>query len=185
MQARQESAPQIKMLFVCSSIFAAGAVAVLLLPKTISGIFSSAFLPHAYCYLYDKSLMALHVSSDTIIWISYVAISITLGYIVSRTRSEIPFSWMFLAFGVFIIACGFTHFMEVVVLWYPLYWLAGDIKLVTAVASIVTAITLPMLVPKIRAMIVSAHVSEHRKNMLQQANDSLQIGNHQSNSRGG
>src|SRR5690348_8469220 len=96
------------------------------LPQTLLGVFSTRFLPHVYCYLYDKKLIALHVGSDAAIWISYVAISVTLTYLVYRTRREIPFSWMFLAFGTFIIACGFTHLMEVVVLWKPLYWLSGD-----------------------------------------------------------
>ena len=95
-----------------------------LLPEGTRGIFSSQFLPHAYCYLYNWNLILLHVISDGLIWLSYFAISLTLVHIVHRTRREIPFSWMFLAFGAFIIACGFTHLMEVIVLWKPVYWLA-------------------------------------------------------------
>lgn len=104
---------------------------------------------------------------------SYVSIALTLAYLVWRTRREMPFSWMFLAFGTFIIACGFTHFMEMVVLWKPLYWLAGDIKLVTALASVVTAIALPPLVPQVQSMIQSADLSEDRRLRLEQANQEL------------
>jgi signal transduction histidine kinase len=103
-----------------------------------------------------------------------VAIALTLTYMVGRARREIPFSWLFLAFGTFIIACGFTHFMEIVVLWKPLYWLAGDIKLLTALASVVTAIALPSVVPQILAMVRSAHVSEDRRIRLASANADLQ-----------
>lgn len=46
--------------------------------------------------------------------IAYLAISGTLVYLVYRARRDIPFRWMFLAFGLFIVACGGTHFMEVV-----------------------------------------------------------------------
>ena len=64
--------------------------------------------------------------------------------------------------------------MEIVVLWKPLYWLAGDIKLLTALASLVTAIALPSVVPQVLAMVQSAHVSEERKLQLASANEDLQ-----------
>jgi len=147
------------------------------LPQTLLGVFSTRFLPHVYCYLYDKKLIALHVGSDTAIWISYVAISVTLTYLVYRTRREIPFSWMFLAFGTFIIACGFTHFMEVVVLWKPLYWLSGDVKLLTAVASVITAIALPPLVPKVHEMIIAAKTSNQHQELTEHSNDELSRAN--------
>src|SRR5271170_3578288 len=118
-----------------AAALALSAGALVMIPSALRSITSSNFLPHATCYLYNKQLIALHVGSDTAIWLAYVAISCTLVYLVWKTRREIPFSWMFLAFGTFIVACGFTHFMEVVVLWKPLYWLAGDVKLVTALAS--------------------------------------------------
>jgi signal transduction histidine kinase len=153
--------------------FALAAAALVMIPTALRGILSSDFLPHAYCYLYDKKLIALHVGSDALIWLSYVAISCTLVYLVWRARREVPFSWMFLAFGLFIVACGFTHFMEVVVLWKPLYWLAGDIKLITAVASVITAIALPPLVPQIHAMVTAAHLSEDRRLQLERANIEL------------
>jgi PAS domain S-box-containing protein len=54
---------------------------------------------------------------------------------------------MFLAFGIFIIACGATHAMEVWTLWTPTYWLSGAVKAVTAVASMTTAVLLVKLVP--------------------------------------
>ena len=156
-----------------AAVFSA-VVALMLVPATVGSALSTSFLPHAYCYLYDRKLIALHLGSDGAIWLSYVSIALTLGYLVHRTRREIPFSWMFLAFGTFIIACGFTHFMEMVVLWKPLYWLSGDIKLVTALASVVTAIALPPLVPQIHAMISSAGLSEQRRLQLERTNSEMQ-----------
>jgi len=147
--------------------------ALILVPAAVSSALSSRFLPHVYCYLYDKKLIALHVGSDGVIWLSYVSIALTLAYLVRRSRQEIPFSWMFLAFGTFIIACGFTHFMEMVVLWKPVYWLAGDIKLVTALASVITAMALPPLVPQIQSMVKSATLSEERRLQVESANQEL------------
>ena len=135
-------------------------------PNMISGATSAYGWAHAYCYLNNSKLIWLHVLTDSVIFLSYAAISVVLAYLVYRTRRGMPFSWMFLAFGTFIIACGFTHLMEVIVLWKPLYWLSGDVKLITAVASLITAVALPPLVPKVEAMVQMAKLSEARSQIL-------------------
>src|SRR5262249_44756233 len=81
-------------------------------------------------------------------------------------RDLIPFQWMVLAFGLFIIACGMTHFMEVLTLWTPLYWLAGDVKVVTAMASVGTAVALPPLVPRILELVRAQEIVEQRTSEL-------------------
>jgi CheY-like chemotaxis protein len=48
--------------------------------------------------------------------VAYFSISSTLYYIIRRIR-DVPFQWMYLCFGVFIVACGVTHFMDVVTVW--------------------------------------------------------------------
>ena len=73
---------------------------------------------------------------------------------------------MLLAFGAFIIACGATHFMEVWTLWYPDYWLAGNIKMLTALASVTTAVALPPLVPRALALVRAQEVAESRRVQL-------------------
>jgi signal transduction histidine kinase/DNA-binding NarL/FixJ family response regulator len=132
------------------------------------------FHPHGYCYLWLPRLVGAHVISDALIFLSYLAISLTLVYLVRHTHREIPFSWMFLAFGAFIVACGATHAMEIVTLWQPLFWLSADVKIVTAVASVVTAVALPPLVPRVIDMVAAARVSEARRIALEQANADLQ-----------
>ena len=105
------------------------------------------FMPHRYCYLWNPGLVWLHVISDSLIAISYFTIPFTLLWFV-RKRRDLPFSWMFVLFGAFIVACGATHVMEVWNLWHAQYWLAGVLKAVTAVASVGTAILLVRLVPQ-------------------------------------
>src|SRR5438874_1786013 len=105
-------------------------------------------MPHAVCYLWDVRLLTLHAVTDILIGLSYVAISTTLGVLVMRARRDIPFHWVILAFGAFIVACGATHLMEVWTLWTAAYWTAGGIKAITALASMATALVLPPLVPK-------------------------------------
>ena len=125
------------------------------------------FMSHGHCYLWLKSLVRLHFFSDLAIGLAYVFISLTLVYFVRRGRKDIPFHWIFLAFGTFIIACGATHFVEVWTLWTPVYWFSGAVKLVTAVASVLTAFVLPPLIPKSLALIRAAKVSEERKAELE------------------
>jgi PAS domain S-box-containing protein len=105
------------------------------------------FMPHGYCYLWNPGLVWLHVISDLLIAAAYFTIPFTLLRFV-RKRRDLPFSWMFVLFGVFIVACGATHVMEVWNLWHAQYWLAGGLKAVTAVASVGTAILLVRLVPQ-------------------------------------
>ena len=116
------------------------------------------FMPHAHCYLFNGDLMRLHGGSDFLIGASYVSISATLVWLVYRARKNLPFHWMMLAFAIFIVACGATHFME---LWtltaeHPRYWLSGWVKVVTAIASVTTAMVLPPLVPRILELMESA-----------------------------
>lgn len=111
-------------------------------------LFSSGdFRPHGYCYLWNPGLVWLHVVSDLLIALAYFTIPVTLIWFV-RKRRDLPFSWMFGLFGVFIVACGSTHLMEVWNLWHANYWLAGVFKAITAVASVPTAILLARLVPQ-------------------------------------
>jgi len=132
------------------------------------------FHPHGYCFLWLPSLISTHVISDLLIGLSYVAISATLGYLVWRARRELPYSWMFVAFGAFIICCGATHFMEVWTLWTPVYWLSGGVKIVTAAASVVTALALPPLVPRILALVADARLSEERRLALEDTRRQLE-----------
>lgn len=111
-------------------------------------IFSSdSFMPHGHCYLWKPSLVWLQVLSNGAIGLSYVAISSTLAYLVYRIR-DLPFQWIYLAFGLFIITCGLTHFLDIWTIWTPIYWADGFVRSVTAIASAVTACVLPFLIPK-------------------------------------
>ena len=135
---------------------------------------TSAFLPHWYCFLGDRPLIYSHLVSDLLIGLSYVAISVTLAWIVYRAHRGIPFHWLFLAFGTFIIACGATHFMEVVTLFQPVYWLSAYVKGITAAASLATAIALPLVTPSILAQVEAVSVSEERRERLESANKELE-----------
>jgi PAS domain S-box-containing protein len=132
------------------------------------------FMSHGHCYLWIPALVRLHAISDLAIGLAYIAISCTLVLFVRRSPGSIPFHWMFLAFGLFIVACAGTHLVEILTVWVPVYWLSGGIKLITALASVTTAVALPPLVPKARGLLRSAELSKKHEAELEASNAALQ-----------
>lgn len=62
-------------------------------------------MPHGMCYLWDPTIVWINAVSDALIGLSYVAISVALSWLVHRARRDIPFTSVFIAFGLFIVAC--------------------------------------------------------------------------------
>jgi PAS domain-containing protein len=87
---------------------------------------------------------------------------------------------MFVSFGVFILACGATHTMEVWTLCHGTYGLSGAIKVVTAMASVPTAILLVQIVPQMLALpspeAMRVEIAERKRveRALHQANNELE-----------
>ncbi|MBD2253439.1 sensor histidine kinase [Nostoc parmelioides] len=131
----------------------------------IQNIFAdNLFIPHGHCYLWQPGLVWLHLLSDFLIAVAYYSIPITLVYFV-RKRQDLPFKWIFLLFGAFIVSCATSHVMEIWTLWHPTYWLSGLMKAITAFISIYTAIVLIPIVPQLLALPSPAQ--------LEAANDQL------------
>ena len=120
--------------------------------------------PHGICLLWRPELIWTHVVSDSLIAAAYFSIPIALAYFVSRRR-DIVFGWMFWCFAVFITACGTTHLLAIWTLYVPDYGLEAMVKVVTAAASLGTAVALWVLMPK--ALILPSPTQ------LRQANEEL------------
>jgi hypothetical protein len=104
-----------------------------------------------------------------------------------RQRQDVPFRGILLLFAAFIVSCGTTHLMEIWTLWYPTYWLAGGLKVITAIVSLYTASELFDLIPKalvlpspaqweIANQNLSQEIRERQQaeEMLRQAHDELE-----------
>ena len=116
-----------------------------------SALGSDDFLPHGHCYLWIPSLVWLQVSANLAIGIAYVGISGSLLVLTRRLRG-LPFNGIYLAFGLFIVSCGMTHFMDAVTVWRPVYWVDGGIRAFTAAASVGTCFYLIAFFPRILAL---------------------------------
>jgi signal transduction histidine kinase len=111
-----------------------------------SKLFASDFMPHGFCLRWNPGVLWLHILSDGLTAAAYYIIPFALIYLV-RKRKDLAFNWMFLLFGTFILACGTTHVLSIVTLWYPVYRFDGLVKAGTALASIPTAFLLIRLLP--------------------------------------
>jgi PAS domain S-box-containing protein len=135
---------------------------MILIPFSLA---SANFAPHGFCYQWNWRLILLHVTSDSLIAAAYLSIPVMLLYFV-RQRRDLPFHWIFVLFGVFIVACGGTHMMEIWTLWHANYWASGALKAVTAISSVLAAVLLVKIVPAALAL--------RRPEELQAANRALE-----------
>jgi len=133
---------------------------------------SNYFMPHGHCYLWIPGVLWMHVVSDFLIGVAYVGISFILYLLVKRIR--LPFSPVFIAFGLFIGLCGITHFMSIWTVWNPNYIFDGLIKAATAVASVATAIGLFFIRPQVEEVVHTARLSEERRIKLESTHAELE-----------
>ncbi len=143
--------------------------------NAIQTFFSTgSFIPHGHCYLWQPGLVGLHILADALIAIAYYSIPLTLLYFV-RQRQDLPFRWIFLLFGAFIVACGTTHLLAILTLWYPVYWLSGTVKMATAAISIITALEFIPLMPKLLAMPSPAELERANRELEREIVERKQI----------
>jgi two-component system, NtrC family, sensor kinase len=98
-------------------------------------------MPHGMCFLWDPTLLGLHVISDSLIALSYFSIPLALVYF-TKKGGTFPFKYLFGLFSVFIFACGVTHLLNIWTVWNPDYYVEGMAKFFTAGISLVTAVVL-------------------------------------------
>ncbi|MFC6663319.1 diguanylate cyclase domain-containing protein [Deinococcus multiflagellatus] len=146
-----------------------GLLAPLLWPGVLPNLWSTQGFSADHHHDWAPSLVLLHVGSDLLIGLAYTVIAGLLALMVSRNREHLPFDWVVLAFGLFIVACGLTHVMHVLVRIYPAYWLDGYLRAMTAIVSVATAAALPPLMPKVRAALQATAALQRKEQELQQA----------------
>ncbi|AUI68351.1 PP2C family protein-serine/threonine phosphatase [Beggiatoa leptomitoformis] len=106
------------------------------------------FLPHGYCISWLPDLLALHVLSNGITALSYYAVAGAIVYF-THGRTDLPRKTQWLLIGTFVVfaVCGTTHILDIVVFWYPVYWVSGWLGMLNAGVSFYVFIFL--LVPLI------------------------------------
>lgn len=138
----------------------------------MDSIFKSDYMPHGHCYQWDPYILWLNVGSDGLITLSYLSIPITLLYFANK-RHDFRFRRIFIMFAAFILGCGLTHAMGIYTVWNGTYGLHGMLKAITAFFSVLTAVMLVPLAPKVLAL-RSPDELEAANRALERANRALE-----------
>lgn len=109
------------------------------------------YMPHAICFAEDPDLIVTHVGADAVIALSYFSIPLAILYF-ARERKDLEFRWIAHLFILFILWCGITHVADLVTIWYPIYGVQATAKMMTALASVSTAIVVWVIMPRLIAL---------------------------------
>ncbi len=104
---------------------------------------SANFFSHSK-YLFGKpGLLGLHFISGTLIILSYYFAAFAIIYF-TQNKKNLPNQTSSLLTGTFIVfaSCGTQHLVEVVAIWYPVYWI---LELAQAIHATATVFVFPFL----------------------------------------
>ncbi|UWR23478.1 ATP-binding protein [Sulfitobacter sp. S190] len=105
------------------------------------------YSPHGFCIAWNVPVLYTHIAADLLIAVSYFAIP-AIMLIFLRQRRDPALRAPAVLFVAFITACGISHLMSIVTMYYPFYGLQGVLKLLTGVISAITAIALWKMLPE-------------------------------------
>lgn len=113
----------------------------------VSNLFDTTdFNPRWLCGNWSEFHGWVHIVADIAIAGAYATIPCGIAYFALKRR-EVPFIRLYWLFAVFIFSCGLGHLIEATLFWQPWYRLSGAVKVITAVASWLTAIVAMRLMP--------------------------------------
>ncbi|WP_018127768.1 sensor histidine kinase [Balneola vulgaris] len=118
-----------------------------ILLSSILELFTNNYMPHGACYFWEPGVLWANVIGDGITAFSYFMIPGLLVYFVNQ-RKDLEMKGLFVAFAVFIIACGTVHLIAILNVWVPYYNIAGILKMIMAIVSIATVFLLYKSVPE-------------------------------------
>jgi hypothetical protein len=125
------------------------------------------YLPHQFCLRLDGHLMWLFIAGNFMIALSYFVIpACLLALLLAFSTSEVlraqlrhrmyivlstpanfliavkQIEWLLGLFAAFIFLCGWTHILDIITLYVPVYWQQGVVLLLTGIVSLTTAAVL-------------------------------------------
>jgi len=134
----------------------------------LTGIVARAgFLPHGYCFQWSPGLLWTMVASDLSIALAYFSLPLVIARY-ARQRPQVNLGRLATLFAVFIFACGITHVLDVWTIWRPDYELQTAGKVVTALASVLTAVVGWRLMPKLLAIPSSEEMQTALRSLQQE-----------------
>jgi two-component system sensor kinase FixL len=136
---------------------------------------SDGFMPHGYCFEWRPGVLFLHVTSDACIGFAYYCIPLVLVYFI-RKRKDLPFPGILWLFSAFILLCGTSHLMSILVIWHPVYYAEGYVKAATAVVSLATLGALVYHLPRGLEMVSTAQMAAQNRKLSEMVLESEERG---------
>lgn len=102
---------------------------------------TSKWPPRWYCGYWSDFHGWLYIASDVLIWLAYMTIPVILIRFI-RKKEGVPLPKVFILFGLFILFCGFTHLIDAIIFWEPIYRFSALIRFMTGVISVATVFAL-------------------------------------------
>lgn len=133
-------------------------------------LFDADFVPRFECVNGRTDLLWLHTISDSLIALSYYSIPLAILYFLGRRR-RVEYHWMYILFAGFIVACGSTHLISVFSFWRPMYRLDGVVKAGTAGVSVLTALLLWPLIPRVLSLPTPAQLSKANEELAREVSE--------------
>ena len=115
-------------------------------------LYTSPFPARWHCGTWTEALGWTHIIADSLIFGAYVGIPIALAVVIARRSDETLFPALLWLFVAFIVSCGFTHAVEALIFWHPVYRISAVLKVITAAVSITTLFALIRVLPAALAL---------------------------------
>lgn len=109
------------------------------------------FMPLGHCYLWNRQWLWAQVVADALIFLAYASIPLALFILVRRGGLR-HYRGVILLFACFILGCGVTHLLHLVSMFDPWYRTQAVVSLFTAAVSLLTAVGVWPLLPKILSL---------------------------------
>lgn len=131
---------------VCSAAFSQQQEQITV-TKYFGSLFTTENWPARWhCGYWSETDGWVTIISDLLIFSAYLSIPFLLIVFLGK-RKHVPFKKFLVLFSLFILFCGITHLIEVIIFWEPIYRFSGLMKLITGVVSWVTVIALAQTFP--------------------------------------
>jgi len=102
---------------------------------------SSDWPPRWVCGTWSDFHGWLYIVSDLMIWVAYMCIPLILLRFIF-VKKGVPLQSVFWLFGAFILLCGLTHLIDVMMFWIPVYRISALVRFMTGIVSVATVIAL-------------------------------------------
>ena len=143
--------PQSAILRLVPRVLAPAAALAVLIVLPLVTMAAGPDLKGALPTTMTPALMMVMAVANGLIAVSYASIPVFL-VVFARRRKDLPFSWVVILFGAFILACGTTHFVHVLGIWRQVDWWQAAVDSVCAAVSVASAIVLWPLLPRLLAL---------------------------------